>query len=199
MSDLSKNLEPIDLEKFVSQVNKNIYKVKGYYSIYITPNGKILDCRYPQDLGHNSFSSHIYENLDELPKEIYSSNLRTLEIPFNDIPYNLMDYFNLLDLMYVDINLYHTVNKVLLASEDLVCQDMGFIKISINTRLKTFELVIPNAIFERKVTGAQKEIISKLSDVFNIDFYGKLKQEQKHNMQISTQIRTALNPLDKKC
>lgn len=197
MSELSKNLQPIDLKQFVSQVNKNVYKVKGYYSIYITPDGQILDCRYPQDLGHNNFSSHIYEHLDQLPKDLFSSNLRTLEIPFKDVSYNLMDYFNLLDLMYVDTNLYNTVSRVLLSSEDMACQDMGFVKISINNRLKTFEVVIPNAIFERKVTGAQKDVVSKLSEFLNLELYEKLKYEQKNNMQITIKIRTALNSLDK--
>ena len=133
--------------------------------------------------------------MDELPEKPFTSNLRNLKIPFEEIPYYLMDYFNLLDVMYADIGLYNKLDRVLLSSEDRLCQDMGFVKIAINKQLKTFEVVIPNALFERKVTGAQKDIISKLSEIFNIDLDEKLKQEQVSNMQLSTEIQTALRKL----
>ena len=198
MDKLHKNIQPIEFEKFVSQVNKKVYKVKGYYSIYITPDGQIVDCRYPQDLGHNLFSTYVYEHLNELPNEIYPSSLRTFNIPFKEIPYYLMDYFNLLDVMYVDIGLYNKINSHLLASEDRICQDLGFVKVSINNHLKIFELSIPNVIFEKNVTGAQKDILKKLSEFFDVDLLNKLKQEQRINTEIATEIKSALKSLEKK-
>ena len=74
-----------------------------------------------------------------------------------------MDYFKLLDVMYVDPCLYNKIDRVLLSTEDRICQDMGFVKVAINKQLKTFEVVIPNVLFERRVTGAQKDVISELS------------------------------------
>ena len=67
MSEISKNTQPIELKEFFSRVSKNVYKLKGYYSLYITPSGEILDCRFPQDFGHNDFCMNVYENLDKLP------------------------------------------------------------------------------------------------------------------------------------
>ncbi len=197
MSEISKNTQPIDINEFFARVSKNIYKLKGYYSLYITPSGEILDCRYPQDFGHNDFCINVYENLDKLPEKPFSSILRDLGIPFSEISYYLMDYYKLLDVMYVDSNLYNQIDKVLLSTEDRICQDMGFVKVAINKQLKTFEVVIPNAIFERKVTGAQKDVISALSSFFNIDLDEKLKQEQISNMKMSTEIQTALKALKK--
>ena len=61
---------------------------------------------------------NVYENLDNLPEDIFNSCLRGLNIPFEEVPYYLMDYHNLLDVMYVDPDLYTTINKILLGSED---------------------------------------------------------------------------------
>ena len=197
MSELIKNTQPIELKEFFSRVSKNVYKLKGYYSLYITPSGEILDCRFPQDFGHNDFCMNVYENLNNLPEKPFSSNFKELNIPFSEISYYLMDYFKLLDVMYVDTSLYNKIDRVLLSTEDRICQDMGFVKVAINKQLKTFEVVIPNAIFEKKVTGAQKDVISELSTFFNIDLDEKLKQEQVLNMKIATDVQSALKTLKK--
>ena len=197
MSNPTTNFEPITFEEFAYRISKNSYKVKGYYSIYLTPYGDILDCRQPQDLGHNDFSRNVFDHLEELPVNPYNSNLRGLGIPFDEVSYYLMDYFNLLDVMYEDTELYTKIDKIILGSEDRICQDMGFIKLAINTKLKTFELVLPNPIFKKKATGAQKDIISKLSTLFNMNIDERLKSEQTDNMQLAMQIEEILNKLKK--
>ena len=99
--------------------------------------------------------------------------------------------------MYYDANLYTYIDKVLLGSEDIICQDMGFIKLAINTKYKSFEVVVPNAIFEKRVTGAQKDCVDKLSTHFNLNIDEKLKFEQKENMETTTKIKEALDSLKK--
>lgn len=197
MNKTSKNIEPIDINVFSMRVSKNIYRLKGYYSLYITPLGDILDCRFPEDLGHNDFSVSVYSSLDDLPKQPFNSNLRGLSIDFKDLSYYLLDYFNLLDIMYVDADLYTKIDKVLLSTEDRICQDMGFVKVAINSKLKTFEVVVPNSIFEKKVTGAQKDTIKKLSEIFNLDLVEKLKIEQQNNSKLATEIIAGMKTLKK--
>ena len=129
-----KNTTPISFEQFLQRIDSKNYQVKGYYSLYITPNGEILDCRIPQDLGHNNFCIEVYKHLEELPEKPFNSNLRGLGISFDDLSYYLMDYFNLLDVMYEDTELYTKIDKFILGSEDRICQDMWFVKIAINTK-----------------------------------------------------------------
>lgn len=186
------NVTPIDFEKFKTRVVKKVYRVKNYYSLYILPNGQILDCRYPTDLGHTQFSAYVYNNINSLSASIYNSCLRGLDIPFEEIPYYLEEYHNLFNLSYVDPNLFNIVDKALLGDEDRICHDMGFIKISINKNLNSFTLAIPNSIFNKKVTAAQIETIEKISNLFNGDLKTILKQRQRDNMQLATQINTTL-------
>lgn len=190
------NTQPISIEEFFDRINNNVYQIKGYYSIYITPKGKILDCCYPQQLGHNELSTIIYENLDALPKQTFDSCLRGLTIPFKEVPYYLEDYHKLFEVQYESQKLYCTIDKVLLGTEDRICQDMGFVKVSINYKLKTFEVVVPNSIFEKNVTAYQKEVIENLSEFFNLDIVSKLKAEQKENARIAALIQQTLNKIN---
>ena len=132
-------------------------------------------------------------NIENLPMNPYNSNLRGLDIPFDEVAYYLMDYFNLLDIMYVDQELFTRIDKVLLSTEDRICQDMGFVKIAINSRLKTLEVVVPNPIFGKQVTGAQRDVVDALSVLFNLNIDEKLKQEQKENMKLATKIKAILS------
>ena len=197
MSQISKNTTPITFNEFKERTKKKVHRIKGYYSLFIARNGEIFDCGYPEALCHNGFCVNVYENLDDLPEKTFNSCLRGLKIPFDEISYYIMDYHNLLDVMYVDSHLYTTIDKVLLSSEDKVCQDLGFVKVAINENLKTFEVVVPNSLFGKKVTASQKETIEQLSELFNIDLDVKLKGEQKSNAELATQINSALNTVKK--
>ena len=68
--------------------------------------------------------------------------------------------------------------------------------ISINYKLKTFEVVVPNSIFEKNVTAYQKEVIENLSEFFNLDIVSKLKAEQKENARIAALIQQTLNKIN---
>ena len=192
MSTASKNTTPLTFEEFKERKKSNVHQLKNYYSLYITPKGQIFDCGYPEALCHNGFCANVYENLDELPEELFNSCLRGLDVPFEEIPYYIMDYHNLLDIMYADADLYTTVYKILLGSEDKICQDMGFVKVAINEKMHTCEVVIPNSIFNKQVTAHQKEIIKNLSELFNLDIDIKLKREQRANAEISMNVVSAL-------
>lgn len=195
MSEICKNTQPISIEEFLERINKKVHQMKYYSSIYITPTGEILDCGYPESLGHNEFCEKVYASLDALPEKPFNSCLRTLGVPFKEIPYYLEDYHNLLDVQYEDMKLFWTIDKVLLGTEDRICQDMGFVKVAINNRLKTFEVVIPNSIFGKNVTAHQKDILEKLSDFFMIDLIGRLKSEQKENAAIASKIQQTLDKI----
>ena len=197
MSEVSKNTTPITLEEFKERVKNRVYQLKNYYSLFITPSGDLIDCGYPQALCHNGYCVNVYENLDKLPESLYNSALRGLDIPFDDVSYYLMDYHGILDVIYTDPSIYMTVNKFILSSEDKICQDLGFVKVAINESLKTFEVVVPNSIFEKKVTAAQKETVSKLSEMFNLDIDTRLKSEQKSNATIAMEVANALRSIKK--
>ena len=188
-------LTPITSEQFIDRILNKVHQTKKYYSIYLTTSGEILDCRYPQDLGHNEFSILVYENIENLPQKTFSSNLNGLYVPFKEIPFHLESCFNLVEILNEDIRLFWTIDKNLLGTEDRICQDMGFVKISINDNLKTSNIVIPNSIFGKRVTAHQKETLETLSNFFNIDLITMLKTEQKENAKIASQIQQTLNKI----
>ena len=64
--------------------------------------------------------------------------------------------------------------------------------------MKTFEVVVPNPILGKKVTGAQKDTVDALSNLFNLDIDEKLKQEQKENMEFATEVKSVLTTLNNK-
>ena len=90
---------------------------------------------------------------------------------------------------YDDADLFNQIDKVLLGTEDRICQDMGFVKVAINTKMKTNQVTIPNTSFKRFVTAHQKEVIEQLSEAFNMDIDARLKTEQKENMKLATKIK----------
>ena len=189
MAEIYENTKPITFEEFIDRVKKNVHAVKGYYSLYITPKGGIIDCRYPMALDHNNFSAHVYNNLSQLSENIYDSCLRGFDIPFEDTAYWIEDYYELLNVQYDDADLFNQIDKVLLGTEDRICQDMGFVKVAINTKMKTYQVTIPNTSFKRFVTAHQKEVIEQLSEAFNMDIDVRLKSEQKENMKLATKIK----------
>ena len=191
--NLQQNTTPIKVEEFFDRVEKRLHQFKNYYSLYITSNGLLIDCGYPACAGHNEISEYIYENLNSLPKSPFNSCLRGEHVSFKEVPYILENKFNLYDIYSSNIKLFWTIDKVLLGTEDRICQDMGFVKVSINNKLKTFTVEIPNSIFEKSVTAKQKEILEKLSTYFNIDFISNLRNAQKENAKIASEIQYYLN------
>ncbi|MBQ9795908.1 MAG: hypothetical protein IJW36_03005 [Clostridia bacterium] len=196
MADICTNTQPITLNEFFERLRKKVHQMKNYFSLYITPHGDILDCGYPDNLGHNAFCKKVYTNLDSLSEKLFNSHLRGLGISFKELPYYLEDYFKLLDIQYENLDLYWTIHKVLLGSEDVICQDMGFVKVAINIELKTFEVVVPNGIFGKAVTGAQQDTINSLSDYFCLDLKSRLKSARKENAALATKIQRILNKIN---
>jgi len=192
----NKNATPISLEEFLKRINKKVHIMKNYFSLYITPKGEIIDCGYPECLGHNDISEYIYNHLDEFDDPAFKSCLKGLEIPFKQVPYYVEDYYNLLDIYKENLRLFWTIDKVLLGTEDRICQDMGFVKISINNKFKTANIVTPNTIFGKNVTAHQKEIVEKLEEYFNISFTTGLKSAQKENAKIAAEIQQYLNKIN---
>lgn len=191
-----KNATPITLEEFINRAEKKVHVMKNYFSIYITPKGKIIDCGYPECLGHNDISEYVYNHLEEFPNPPFNSCLSGLKVPFKQVPYYLEKQFNLLDIFNENMRLYWTIDKTLLGTEDRICQDMGFVKISINNNLKIANIVIPNSIFGKYVTAHQKETIVHLEEYFNINLTMGLKHAQKENAQISAEIQQTLNKIN---
>ncbi len=173
-----------------------MHQFKNYYSVYITPRGLIIDCGYPECLGHNDISEYIYNTLDKMDEKVFNSRLRGLGITFKQVPDYMEDYFDLLKIYYEDRQLYWTIDKQLLGTEDRICQDMGFVKVSINNNLKISHIVTPNSIFGKYVTAHQKEVLEKLAEYFNIDFISALKHAQKENAKIAAQIQQCLNKIN---
>ena len=192
------NLTPITVDEFSQRLNDKVHQLSYYFSLYILPSGQILDCGYPANLGHNNTSELIYENLSKLPQKNFNSCLKGLEFDFKDTAYHIEDYYKLLPIYTENIKMFWQIDKVLLGTEDRICQDMGFVKVSINQKLFFSQMTVPCSIFEKNVTGAQMDTLTKLSEIFNMDLIKQAKNKQKENAKLAAEIQFTLNKINSK-
>ncbi|MFQ6724333.1 MAG: hypothetical protein ACLRFE_03255 [Clostridia bacterium] len=128
----------------------------GHMSIYITPSGKIFDCRYNGMLSHCDFTQEFYENYEYLKDFHLEINFNTdvSEFILEDKSFKLKDikdYYleQFYDVAYVDAELYNQVKNNYLALDNLLVQDLGFVKVSIN-RGELPAIMLPMNVFNNK-------------------------------------------------
>jgi len=145
---------------------------QGHMSLYIVPNGKIFDCRQCGVISHCIFTDEFYKNYKRLMgihNEI-DFNTEVSEFILDDENFGLKDirdfYLEQFDyLQYLDMNLYNLVKNNYLAVDNILVQDLGFVKVSIN-RAELPAISLPMEIFNnKKMTGEQyKSLIEILTD-----------------------------------
>lgn len=142
---------------------------KSHISIYITPNGKIFDCRQNGIIDHIKFTEYFYKNYKELINIHNDINFDTevSEFILDDENFSLKDirdfYLDQFDyLQYSNPELYHLVKHDYLAVDNLLVQDLGFVKVSIN-RGELPVVDLPVSIFNNKsLTPEQYNVLVKV-------------------------------------
>lgn len=179
MSSLQTSFSPITLKEFERQA---VYLPYSKVSLYITPNGDIIDCRSLTG-SHISFTGFVYKNLDmfkdiqdELGYKVYESLLQDKK--FSDM---------------TDLAVCKEVRKELvkntglnpnnpeqsrliseasmfISDDDLLVHDMGFIKVGIIPRMGSLAICTPAFSFNgHKVTSAQQSTVADIADFFYFD------------------------------
>lgn len=138
----------------------------GHMSIYITPTGKIFDCRQKGVISHITFTEEFYKNYKELMRihKDIDFDTEVSEFIVDDENFTLKDirdfYLDQFDyVQYEDMDLYHLIKVNFLATDNLLVHDLGFVKVSINRgELPTFDMPMP--IFNnKKITNAQYDAL----------------------------------------
>lgn len=155
----------------------------GHISLYITPNGEVFDCRQNGVLSHCAFANEFYSNYHKL-MQIHKNidfNTEVSEFILGYDSFGLKDvvefYLEQFDyVQYHNLKLYTLVKLDCLAVDNILVQDLGFVKVSINRgELPKIDLPIP--IFNgKKFTPMQYNSLLKILDnntISNQDFNAK--------------------------
>lgn len=129
---------------------------KVHTSVYITPNGKIFDCKQNGVISHSDFARELYSNYREL-MQIHKDidfNTEVSEFILDDENFKLKEviefYKEQFDyLQYENMDLYNMVKNNYLATDNILVHDLGFVKVSINRGMLP-EIELPLSIFNGK-------------------------------------------------
>ena len=170
------NLNLYSVEEIIEQIKSGlITKKASYCSFYISPDGRVLNCRYPNvNLNHSLVAKQVYNNLDKLTEiknkhgdKLFNSCVGN-NCEIKDVRSRLMDNAGFKN---VDEVLYSSVPLNYLHDDEVICHDMGFVKVLIRLDTMQFYTVLPLAIFNDKyMTATQESAIIDISSAFGIYF-----------------------------
>ena len=191
MSIISQNIIPMKIKDFEKLLSNKVYGSRDYYSLYILPSGRVIDCRFPEPLGHNEVSELIYKNLHMLEGRDFASCLRgdistESDVAIHKLPIRIMQKYDM-DII-PDLDMRDLVRLVILGTEDLVCNDMGFVKLSIAQKKKSVDASVPYPIFNKSITSKQLDTIDEISRIFSMDIYSEIRKKQAEAMRLSAMI-----------
>jgi len=183
-----KLITPEEYRKHIAH-RKTITHRKFHESIYIAPDGRIIDCRYPDETqSHLTTSRIFYYLIDTLSKTDMYKSLNLDEsfaypIPQGQTPEETVDKtlkqitnklkessgldFSIVDPNNPEFNLTQKAST-LLSQEDCLVQDLGFVKIMIMTvgGKQLLAVEVPSKLFkDRKVTSKQMDTINQIENM----------------------------------
>ena len=176
------------------------YKQSVHTALYITPNGKIFDCRQNGVIGHASFATELYNNYSQM-MQIHKDidfNTELSEFILDDNDFNVNDVKNFYIeqynfLQYEDMNLYTLLRLDCLGLDNLPVQDLGFVRVSIN-RGELPVINLPMPIFNGKsMTNAQHDTLLEVlnyNTISHIDYepkqiiYRRIKENKLMQLRI---------------
>ena len=171
---------PITFKQYKERTEYNPY---GKVSIYITPGGDILDCRGFVG-SHTDFTDLVYKNLsmisdtvDEFGNKVYDSVMGDNDVVANTkveacskVRSKLLENIGF-DMQ--DPRQRELVESVALyiADDDLLVQDLGFIKLGLIPKLGSMAICVPTkGIHDHKPTGAQRATLFEVAEFHFYDY-----------------------------
>ena len=198
--------EPITFKQYKDRTEFNPY---GKVSVYITPGGDIFDCRGMVG-SHTDFTDMVYRNLsmlgditDEFGNKIYDSVMGDKDVvakskveACSQVRERLIEGIGLQEedprqLELLESRLLYT------ADDDLLVQDLGFIKVGLIPKLGSMAICVPSSgIHGHRPTGAQR---ATLFDIAQFHFYDyddisdTYREACRKSEAITAQIESALD------
>jgi hypothetical protein len=170
---------PINLKEFESQAATSPY---SKVSIYITPNGDIIDCRNLTG-NHISFTGLIYKNLsmfsdieDEMGYKVYQSLTEGKNFE-GMTELNICREVRKMLVQNTGLNPKYPVHSRLISEaamfipdDDLLVHDMGFVKVCIIPRFNALAVCTPAKCFNgHRATAAQRGTFADIADFYYFD------------------------------
>lgn len=171
---------PITFKQYKERSEYNPY---GKVSIYITPGGDILDCRGFVG-SHTDFTDLVYKNLamisdtvDEFGNKVYDSVMGDNDVVANTkveacskVRGKLLENigFDMQDPRQRELV---ESGALYIADDDLLVQDLGFIKLGLIPKLGSMAICVPaKGIHDHKPTGAQRATLFEVAEFHFYDY-----------------------------
>lgn len=189
---ITKNIEPVTCNQYADRLLRlyGIGDYKNHVSLYILPNGDIIDCKYPNNVKHIGFTDMIYGNFASIREQEQYADLKLNGSSL--VKYNCRDF----SLPVVREALIRNTGvcaknpkhknavdelKVFLADDDLLVHDLGYVKFLIMGRDRLF-LTLPNYNINGKhVKGMQLDTIKDIASMCSINNYEDVIENAKHS------------------
>lgn len=138
------------------------HKQIGHISVYITPSGNIFDCKHQGAISHCRFTEEFYKNYKRLITQHTEIDFDTevSEFILDDDNFSLTDIRDFYkdqfyDIQYTNPKVYNLIVTNYLAIDNLLVQDLGFVKVSIN-RGELPAIMLPMKVFNNKTITAEQ-------------------------------------------
>lgn len=190
-------VKPITVKEFTKKLVNSPINVM---SVYILPNGDVLDCR-SSNLNHTSFTDVVYQNLSDLQNikttgenKLYDSVVENKDMSnMTNIERCELVKKSLINNVNVDQN-NPTYSKMLenlgnkIADDDLLVHDMGFVKMGILNTNQHISFCTPCASFHgHRPTKLQKDTAFELADFFFYE-YADYSTDYREACKVSEEI-----------
>lgn len=172
--DITTNLVPITATQYAKRYENYSYfeDVRRHVSLYILPNGDILDCRFPKDVKHIGITDMIYGNFAKVRELDKNNDLRLDTSALNKYNVKEVSLKSVQDALIRNTgvcarNPQHSKEVLMLheflADDDLLVHDLGYIKFLVMGR-GDLHITIPNRSINGKYAkGMQLDTVKELA------------------------------------
>lgn len=207
--EITTNLVPITASQYAKRYESypNIGDFKRHVSLYILPNGDIIDCRYPKDVKHIGIADMIYGNFArvcEIDKnnelKVHSSALKKYDV--REISLSNVQTALIRNTGVCARNPEHAMEtqklKEYLSDDDLLVHDLGYVKFLIMGR-GDLHITLPNRNINGKyVKGMQLDTINDIAALcgaYNVEEV--LENEKRENNKLSRMLENMSQELQR--
>lgn len=190
--EITQNIQPLSCKQYSERLLK-LYSVGDYrmhISLYILPNGDIIDCRYPKNIKHLGFTDMIYGNFADIKNADINNELGLNKSALSK--YNVREF----GLPIVKEALIRNAGvcaknpehkqiaeelKLFLADDDLLVHDLGYVKFLIMGRDNLY-LTLPNFnINDKYAKPIQMDTVKYVASMCSINNYEDVIENSKFN------------------
>ncbi|MBR2467553.1 MAG: hypothetical protein IKB42_00715 [Clostridia bacterium] len=203
--DITTNLVPVTATQYAKRYESYSYfeDSRRHVSLYILPNGDILDCRFPKDVKHIGITDMIYGNFAKVRELDKQNELRLDTSALNKYNVKEISLKSVQDALIRNTgvcarNPQHSKEVLMLheflSDDDLLVHDLGYVKFLIMGR-GDLHITLPNRSINGKYAkGMQLDTIKDIASLCGAHNVEDIIEEQRRESARVSRILENLAP-----